>query len=60
MAGAQKEEKTSKAKAQDVSELTPSGTAAREAGDLADDASDADKVAWNDTYLEAKLKARRG
>lgn len=41
-------------------ELTPSGMAAREAGELADDASDEEKVAWNDKYLEAKLKARRG
>lgn len=44
----------------DVSELTPSGRAAAAAGDLADDASDEEKVAWNDKYLEAKLKARRG
>jgi hypothetical protein len=44
----------------DVSELTPSGMATKEAGKIKDDASDDDKVAWNDKYLEAKLKARRG
>jgi hypothetical protein len=55
------EAKVSEKKApKDVAELTPSGLAAKEAGELADDASDEEKVAWNDKYLEAKLKARRG
>ena len=49
-----------KAKPKDLSELTPSGLAASEAGDLADDASDEEKVTWHNKYLEAKLKARRG
>ena len=44
----------------DVAELTPSGLAAEEAGDLRDDASDEEKVAWHEMYLGAKLKARRG
>ena len=39
---------------------TPSGLAAKEVGKLKDNASDAEKVAWNEKYLEAKLKARRG
>lgn len=55
------EAKTSEKKApKDVSELTPSGLASKEAGELAEDASDEEKVAWNNQYLEAKLKARRG
>ena len=39
---------------------TPSGLAEKEAGKLKDNASDEEKVAWNEKYLEAKLKARRG
>lgn len=53
-------EEKSKAKAADVSDLTPSGLALKEAGSLKDDASDEEKVAHADKYLEAKLKARRG
>lgn len=49
-----------KAAPADDSEATPSGAASKEAGELADDATDEEKVAWNETYLEAKLKARRG
>lgn len=43
-----------------ASEATPSGSAEKEAGKLKDNASDEEKVAWNEKYLEAKLKARRG
>lgn len=43
-----------------VAAQTPSGLAAAAAGPLPDDASDEEKSAWNDRYLEAKLKARRG
>jgi len=46
--------------AADESKATPSGLAAKEAGKLKDDASDAEKLAWHEKYLEAKLKARRG
>lgn len=49
-----------KAKAKDAAEETPSALAAKEAGALSDDASDEEKVAWNEKYTEAKLKARRG
>lgn len=59
MAGEEKKA-PAKAAAKDVAELTPSGLAASEAGELADDASDEEKAAWNAKYLEAKLKARRG
>jgi hypothetical protein len=47
-------------KARRDSDQTPSGLAAKAAGPLKADASDEEKVAWNDAYLEAKLKARRG
>jgi len=46
--------------ADDVSAQTPSGLAAAAAGDLADDASDEEKVAAGDRATEAYLKARRG
>ena len=39
---------------------TPSALAAKHAGELKKNASDEEKVAWNEKYLEAKLKARRG
>lgn len=54
------EEKTPRTKPAKDHEATPSGLAAKEAGALKDDASDEEKVAWNERYLEAKLKARRG
>ena len=44
----------------DAGEQTPSALAAAAAGNAADDASDEEKVAWNEAYLDAKLKARRG
>lgn len=42
------------------SQATPSGSAEKALGKLKDNASDEEKVAWNEKYLEAKLKARRG
>lgn len=56
----EKDASESKKAPKDVAELTPSGLAAKAAGDLGDDASDEEKVAWHETYLDAKLKARRG
>jgi hypothetical protein len=57
---AEKVEASPKKAAKEASEGTPSGLASKEAGKIADDASDEEKVAWNEKYLEAKLKARRG
>jgi hypothetical protein len=46
--------------AADAGKETPSALAEKEAGKLKDNASDEEKVAWLEKYLEAKIKARRG
>jgi len=56
---ADKSDKPAKPEKADT-DLTPSGLATAKAGELSDDASDEEKVAHNEKYLEAKLKARRG
>ena len=49
-----------KKKTKDAAEETPSGIAEAAAGKLKDDASDEEKLAWHEKYMEALLKARRG
>lgn len=43
-----------------LEEQTPSGLALKDVGPLKKGASDEEKVAHAEKYLEAKLKARRG
>jgi hypothetical protein len=54
------EDSPSKAKKDTSAAETPSAIAAKEAGPLADDATDEEKVAWNEKYTAAHMKAQRG